>query len=290
MRSGLLLLFMLDPNQTKSMSSVENICGRLWSQYYPDKLSGGYKYKLLYPLIKSGVIEFYGNGQVGLSPSSILIGSKNTLICNVPKKYLEEFQLQATSYFDGSLLVLDRHQLVLDKFIGTGVPIAKFNFSNTLSQLSSLDTIIRSWTQISIIDTNSLLFLNEGNKWVDLQGNLLTGVYRVGSEAFAQRLIFMGNDEWRIIPTERMNIDAFSVARIWARAKMGCQKYFHYDVDRCQVNITDIFFPLFIERLLFINTILNSDFLPCVGTGPYYINKHDFKKLNYLLLNKTNFK
>ena len=86
-QKGLLDWLWLEPNLLRPLSNIENVCIKLYEQYFPNQNSRNAKYQVFYPLLKYGRIEFYGNKNFGLSPSCALMTNKRVLFSNIPLNF-----------------------------------------------------------------------------------------------------------------------------------------------------------------------------------------------------------
>src|SRR5687768_15783123 len=89
LQTGLWQWFSLTPDDYRSYQAIDAICNRLYEQHHPDTSPKEARYQIFYPLIRYGIIEFYGNNQFALSPTTILESEASVLFLHVPNVALE---------------------------------------------------------------------------------------------------------------------------------------------------------------------------------------------------------
>ncbi len=287
LQKGLLSWFWLDPNQIKKYNVIENICVKLYQQYYYDQNPQKAKYEIFHPLIKFGVLEFYGDKSYGLSPSCALYSNSSILLINVPLEILQSNTYTFT-YNNPNLgiIVIKNSAKAIFELSNFSIPVSNFILSNSLKKLSSFKSIINGWIDDTVLNSKTFDLFNENFKWAKNEFKYKSNLYKKSSESYAQRTIKTSNDKWKIVPSRDSNIDAFNLAVIWNQLQNNWPLEIKYIEKENKIIITNNFFPLIIERLLFINTLLQFDNGVNVFKREYFINKSDFNILNKQFENK----
>jgi hypothetical protein len=287
LQEGLIHWFSLDPASLKSLRNIENICTNLFQQYFPLEKPERAKYKIFYPLIKYGIIEFYGNNSFALSPSCALHNNELVLFINVST--LDSIEKDSESY-NTNYSSLKLYKNTEDKFSLLNrmtIPYNKFLLSKSLLIFPSIKSIINSWTDEVIHNSNDHYFLNANNKWVPCTYPLPIGVHRKSKEVYSQRILKLAG-KWKCIPSRENNIDAFNYAVVWGQIQNGWDTGINYFPLNDTLVVHNTFFPIILERLLYINTLLESKPQIEMSNRQYFINQKDFKLLNALFENKIN--
>lgn len=283
MQEGLINWFRLIPDQLKSISAVENVCLKIWNQHMSDSPVIHPRHSLLSPLIRFGIVECYSNGQYGLSPSTVLVGNKNILLCNIPSCFSQNINDKIEDFGNNSLVVIDRGKITLNTFIKSGIPVRKFDLYSLLSSILPLTTIMNSWTATIMIDGAKLFYLNENTEWTQRVGEWPIGIYKLGNESYSQKCVLLEDNNWRLIPSRKENIDAYNIAKMWLSIVRSEDIGVKYDATKYRITIDNKFFPFLIERLLFINSMINSNHLESVWDRQYSLRHGEMKILKTIL-------
>lgn len=287
-QSGLLKWMTTNSRKTRSMASIDNVCKKVYEQYCDPQHLKNSKYKLFYPLIKYGVVEFYGEDRFGLSSSSIVSKNDIFLFCNIPKR--EYVNLSKSLIYESELgIVLFKNTLEVRSFVKQiGIPESKFSLKDALMRIGSLNLIIETWKDDEIYAQEKLFFFNSITGW-GLTENGQIGVYKKGAESFANRVLKVSDNSWKKIPTRAENIDAFNLAVLWAQINSNKHVGVKYSLKDELLVVDNIYFPLIISRLLFINSLFMTKGNSRSFENCYFINNDEFKVLNNLLKNKIAF-
>lgn len=287
LQRGLLNWFWLDPNQIKKYNSIENISMKLFEQYFHDQNPQKAKYEIFHPLLKYGVIEFYGDKSYGLSPSCALYSNSNILLINIP---LEIFHSNVFifTYENPSLgiIVIKNSAKAILELRNLSLPVSNFILSNSLKKLSTFQSIINGWVDDTVLNSKDFDLFNENFNWVKNEARYKSNLYKKSPESYAQRTIKLSNGKWKIVPSRDSNIDAFNLAVVWNQLQNRWPLEIKYIEKENKIIINNQFFPLILERLLFINTLLQFDNRINVFKREYFINKSDFNILNKQFENK----
>ncbi len=286
-QKGLLDSLWLDPKQLKPFSHFENISVKLFEQYFPNQNPKNAKYQVFYPLLRCGTIEFYGNKNYGLSPSCALFSNTRVLFTNIPSS-LRSCLTISSDYCNSNfgIEVVKNWSDSNEELKQLNIPFSNFLLSNCLNKISSLETIINTWSEDKVIDSSHYYFFNSFNNWVTSKTKYKTGLYKKSSESYAQKTLKISENNWKIIPSKDYNIDAFSVAVIWNQIQNGWNIGIKYLEGEKKLILNNYYFPIIIERLLFINTLLEFNNNDDILKREYFITKEDFNILNGLFSHK----
>ena len=290
LQQGLLDWFWFEPNQLKSFNQIENVCFKLYEQYFPQNNVQNAKYEIFYPLIKYGVVEFYGNNKFGLSPSCALHINKFSILCNIPSGVTDRINGMPTYSNNLGIQVFENCAAIDLVIKELNIPNSKFIFSDSLREISSFEKIIDSWIEDRIIDSTNYYLFNANNKWSRSDKNIINGVYKKSEENYSQRTVKISQNKWKVVPSREQNIEGFNIAVVWSQIHNCWNIGIEYFPNDKKLIVKNIYFPLIIHRLLFINTMLESvqDF--DIFRNQYFINHQDFNTLNRLFNNKIEIK
>lgn len=291
LQKGLLDWFWLDSNQLKAYSSIENTSIKLFEQYFPNLDVIKAKYEIFYPLLKYGVLEFYGNKKFGLSPSSALFTDTHILLINIPlNRKNSHHTLYDYCNSNLGIEVLKNSPTSIADLKKLNIPHSKFILSMCLIRIASFESIIYNWVDDKVIDSNNFYLFNDNYKWIKSKFNYKKGVYKKSSENYAQRVVKLSEYNWKIIPSRDYNIDAFNIAVIYSQIQNNWDIGLKYYEMENKLVISNNYFPIIIERLLFINTLLELNENINVFNRQYFIKKTDFNILNKLFAYKIDSK
>ncbi len=284
LQSAILEWFWYEQDKYKTNSQIEKRCKELFQQFYPNHPVSNAKYQLFYPLVRYGMIEFYGAGKFALSPTCALVSTNFILLINLPtilRQSLDEIN-SSSDPFLGYVRYPFSKQL-LQAIKNKKINCAEFDMGILLRKLPSLASLIKTWEKENVIDPTAFLFFDR--KWVRYPGETNLGVFKKSDLAYSQRVCRVGPDEWRVIPEQTQHIDAFSIAVLWS--KTYCTKTIRasYITKTSKLVITETFFPLAVERLLTINTMLNKIDSSAITKRNYHVNQQHFRLLNHFLSN-----
>ena len=284
LQKGIWQWFALDPANSRSFTAVNKMCTQLYSQYRPDQPGKNARYHLLYPLLRYGIIEFYGDNRLALSPTAILEGDHGVLFLNVPG--VESALVKETQFFSLTGLSGYPKSSAVRSFIKeTGIPLSTFCLRESLGCFPNLDTVVKEWPEIPLLDHERCYHFNESNSWqLVIPGK--KGIYKRSAEPYVQKMLLFGPDQWKVVPKPEQHIDAFSIAWLWSKLQNGQTMEVTYLPKTQLLTVHTPFFPLLIERLLFVHTLLNRKDLIDPLMRQYFITPDEFKILNHLFLNR----
>lgn len=264
------------------------MCIGLYKQYLQEnseKPAAGAKYDLFYPLVKRGLVEFYGENKFKISPSCALYSDKYLLICNVP--FFLHHKIKETALYDDlGIKVYHKSRTLLNFLKDNVIPNSKFELWRCLKAIPSFETIIHSWADDIVIDSTTYYFLNKKNTWDNNSLKPSIGIFKKSSEVYATRTFKLSENQWKYIPLNEYNIDGFNIAATIGQIKNNWNLEIRYYVNEANICINSIFFPILIERFLFLNTLLEGRDCVDISKRCYFIKQKDFDILNKLFDNK----
>ncbi|OQP62905.1 hypothetical protein A3860_26720 [Niastella vici] len=285
LQEGLLNWFRYSPTELKSFYSINKLCRSISQRYSTTGYLNNVVYKLLYPLIKIGLIEFYGDGKFRLSPTSILFNQHFLLACCAPESIREKIGVASVTEPFSGIAIYAYSDRVLRGFMNQGIPCNHFNLGSILSKILPLQQIIKEWEDddIEAIGIAELCYWGEGNIWIKKDDYPKCGVFRNGNENYNKKLLRINNHQWKRIPEAKDNIDAFSLAVLFGKIYNNYNIGLSYVASEQVLSVNNQYFPLSLERLLFINTLLSGHSGADGYLGKYFINQKDVEVLNNLL-------
>src|SRR5260221_5283548 len=140
LQKGLIEWFQIVPTDKKSWGQINMGCKKLYHQYHPEEDPSFAKNKIFYPLLRLGLIEFYGSGTYGLAPSCCLVGKSHLVFINTPSSILGSQHIRASQL--NSIIITDRTTETLKISKENNIPIIDFNLSTALYRIHSFESII----------------------------------------------------------------------------------------------------------------------------------------------------
>lgn len=284
LQKGLWQWFALDPANSRSFTAVNAVCTQLYSQYRPDQRGKYARYQLLYPLLRYGIIEFYGDNRLALSPSAILEGEHGVVFLHVPgvEATLDK---EAPLFSFPGLSVYSKSSAVRSVMKEAELPITTFHFRESLNRFPAFDTVVKAWQDISLLELERCYYFNDGNTW-QLVAPVKKGIYKRSAEPYVQKMLLLGTDQWKVIPKPEQHIDAFSIAWLWSKLQNDRTLEVTYCLKTQLLTVHTPFFPVLIERLMFVHTLVNSKYKIDPFKRQYFMVPDEFKTLNQLFQNR----
>lgn len=272
-QEGIVKWFLVDPCSAKTEQSVRTVCKQLVSAGTAEAARLSEKYHIIYPLLKLGVVEFYGK-EYSLSPSVALQKGNIMLLCNVP--FQGEAPPDDQCLFDSGLgiQVYKINKQLISFLKAMNVPVRKFDVSSLLSG-TSLDKIVAKFPAAKVLDSTGFYYLNESNKYQ--QGwEMREGIYKANKELYTPRLLMRGENDWCRLANNWIDLP---MAVLWCKIKHKHVLDIQYDPSKRTLFLNREYFPLVLERLLVINTLLEGQRYNYMSRS-YQVNKHQFNTIN----------
>lgn len=277
--------FWTDPQKTRSFTALENVCINLYAQFFSNALSKDAKYVILYPLIRYGVLEFYGNNQYGLAPASALIAGKWVMVCNGPAVLAGNQEYKCVYDSELGLALYEKTPALLKILQQHHFACPTFYLSDLLNKIN-LNSVVHSWEDNKVVNPINYYFFGSHFSWQPTNNFQRKGIYKKNKENYAQRVLLVDENTWKTIPMRKDHPDGFSIAAFWGFLQSGVDLGVSYYKNQEKLVIAHPLFPLLIERLLFINTLFKSEFHPSLFKRHYYISQKDFLILNKIFNNR----
>ena len=284
-QQGIIDWLWFEPDARKTGGQMDHVCGKLYVQYFPNANPRNGRYSVLYPLIRRGVIEFYGNDRYGLAPSCGIGSDKSILFINIPDEALPEMIDGELQQYPG-IYRCNRKLSLIKLAKSRGIPVSYFSLADSLQKFALFDQIIQSWADYSVIDSSAFLTLTPSLDWEIDHIQPEMGILRTSKDLFATRLIRISRSVWKRIPNWSQNVDAFNMAVMWTMIKGNWDLKVNYDRNCRKLTVYNRFFPLIIERILTINTLLQDNQEVNLLEREYYLDTRDFKALQHLFKGK----
>jgi len=254
-RRLLLKWFKAQGNKIHTRHKIRLLCQELNSQFnlgIPDKSSF---YVLFEPLLRIGLMDYYGNGKYFLT-SSVLLLYPNTIIgINITdelKAKLVDEQIAFNKASFGIIrLSISNLKQIQNISIDFNVPLEHPSDVYLFTQLPDLGHTIKLWKKEKLFETTNFQYYTNGS-WKSNEGNM--GIYRSAEEAYAKRLFFDGQGNWYLIPRAD-NPDAFNIAASYSSVVNNWDLGICYHKEKQRLEIENIYFPILLDRLLFKYTI-----------------------------------
>lgn len=235
------------------------------------------KYVPLYDLLRYGLIELIEENTYGLSPSAMIGSADYILGINEPK-------------FDDNSITerfLGLHVLKKSMFNGESDTIQPFDFKNSLMAIPNIKNIIsssfREWA--GEVENGVAIECYTTNGWRN--SKITDGTFfkiRFGSNQFLFKHI-VKLSTGRYFEFERAEFEKYNFAVMMH----SINEYPHirglvYNSASQTLDTTAFGFPIIIERLLFINHILETGKISL--KKQYHLSEQDFRYLNKIFHNK----
>lgn len=212
-------------------------------------------FKIFYPLVRYGLIEFCGDSSYTLSNPILLFYSDNKAVgINLNSVQIEKLKNMSKPY------TIDKFEIV--RFTATEKELVAFsnevdiNFSkpNITEYLNNFPKIKNVITDFDKVYTSDLFeyFDIESRKWVKNR-NESFGLFKNSENA--QKYYFVENNETFSIPSNAQNPDARPIVESY----IYCKNYtFRYDLQKKELNVGNINLPILIERILRIASLAET--------------------------------
>lgn len=270
------------------INKIRIVCKNIRNQS-GDFENKNYLYHYLFPLVRIGLIEFFGEGQYKLSPPSLLHYKDKLVSINLNHHQLEELdETIINSRFHRSIVYHDTQYL---KNIETeiGMKSVKPNIQILFQQIPTIKKIIDSYEDVQIHETKGFMFLNNNFNWSANFTPSLLGCFRGGENVATNRYLKVDKNEWKRIPSRRYNPDSFNWAYCYGRLLNEFSLGIEYNSSTKILNIKNIYFPIILERLLWLNSLneIESNVVRNPGEVIFKnVSQTKFNLLNKIFLNQ----
>lgn len=288
---GILHWFHFETDKLRSYQSIVKTCRRTLWPVIDDKKAKYTIYDTFYPLLRWGLVEYYGNYRFRLSPTAGIFNSNKILVFNPPSIANEALlSLQLPQHLPG-ILSFRYSSEVVTSCKAYNIPLKKFDLSQCLYLVPSIGKLIRSWEKEQIVDTLGYLLFNEHSLWVKTTQQLIvTGVYKKSDKNFAGKVIKLSDEDWKTVPDRKQQLDGFALAVLLSRIQNGHDLAIHYLKKEELLVVNTHFFPIILERLLSMNTLLSLNTQADVAKRIYHLDNKSFVRLNTIFHNAIQIK
>lgn len=287
LQQGLLYWFRMSNPVSKSYASIENICINLCKPYFttetsPADLAAFARSNIFFPLLRSGIVEFYGDGKYAIAPSACNYNQAFVAGCNLPATIKEDFNADLEYDSLRGIAIYRRSGALLHAIDAASIPCQAFLFRTIAGKIPSLGKVVSLWEDDVFIDGSGYQQFVPGEGWRRCAEPVNTGVFRKSDKVYSQRVVKTGDYRWKLVPSRTINPDAMNIAVSWAAT--GTISGLAFNSRDLLLSIKNNAFPLLIERILAINSLLHGYFLH--DERRYLMTLAEFNQLNNILGNK----
>jgi hypothetical protein len=234
--------------ETRNLNQIRVATKNLLASYeYETKSS---LFKIFYPLVRYGLIEFCGNGTYKVSNAILLFFPENKVVginFNLQQKEMlkNSFHTYTIDLFD--IIRFTANEKMLQNFSQeTNIQLSKPNISEYLSNFPKIKKCI---TSINGFEQTYLSNFEEkydikNRKWIKGSDDDF-GLFRNSENA--QRYYFIENGFTYSLPSDSKNPDARPIIESYIYCKNHIFKYY---LQKKELNFGNITLPVLIERVL----------------------------------------
>ncbi len=250
--TGIYNWFAKEPLRLRSLSAIDQRCHNL-SAPAADLYEA--RSRFFTPLLRCGVIEFYGAGQFGLAPTCAIRSGRQLLLINGYPELRLALQAEADPIFPGISRAANFSRQI-QVFQQYQIPYYEFSLATFWRGLPPPAAVIKQWPLTIIDDLNGFEYFDQ--QWKPVRGLGGPGVYRRSANAYAERYYKTGEGCWHILPKLSDNIDAFNQAVLLDKIQNQRLMDIVYTPNLARLKIGMFQFPIIAERLLLLHTLLNQ--------------------------------
>ena len=212
-------------------------------------------FKIFYPLVRYGLIEFCGDDTYTLSNPILLFYPDNKAVgVNLNsiqiEKLKERFHIHSIDQFGIVRFKASEKELVTFSN-EIDINFSKPNIADYLSNFPKIGNVISNFETASTMFF-AQYFNIDNIKWEDNK-NQAFGLFR--NSEIAQKYYFIENNETYSIPSLTQNPDARPIVETYIYCK---QKSFKYNSNTKELNVGNINLPILIERLLRLASLFDT--------------------------------
>lgn len=283
-QAGLFSWFRYDPESFRSFETIERVCIKAFEPGEEDPVFKYAVYNIFYPLLRWGVVEFYGDNRFRISPPAVLKYNNRVLVCHPTEQMERQLVHHRLESGRPGISVYENCKEVQAFCNASGIAIRRFEICGLLSNTHSLEQVILSWQDDQVIDITGYIAIDQSHSHgVGRQTETPYTIYKKSDKAYAARTIQMQKGLWKIIPDRKSQIDAFAIARLLCRIYNGDKLLVTYNEEKQVVSVREYSFPIVLERLLSINTMLSENRYADLPGRVYHLERGAFLFLNQIL-------
>jgi hypothetical protein len=206
-------------------------------------------YRIFMPLFRMGMVEFIGNGQYQLSPTTLLTTADGRATAINPGPILKRRLKTEYSATEPLYNILSFHCILpqLQRLARQHqVPVMQCKISAILARFPDVGSVVRHWKPVPIVFPVKYFYHPLTYKWIDEP--LSFGIFRHSDSAHTHYFLDP-EGTIRPIPFAELNPDGFAVAAAWQAALMNRHNLF-YEPAIHELKITRLRLPALLERVL----------------------------------------
>lgn len=213
--------------------------------------------KLLYPLLRLGLVEFIGEGRYqATSPLLIFYPKKQVIVglnlSNEQKNRLTEKEFDEDSYgiirFKGEIDDAKSIAILLECTLDI------YTQENSLANFPSIKSVVLSFNDDILFKSNWLFYNLSTYKWSS--GNKGFGICKGGEDSYVY-FIKLSEKDFRKIPSEKYNPEGRILAECYQQI-YEAGSLFHYDEEKRTLTFNQTRIPILVERILRKSSLYNK--------------------------------
>ena len=281
LQAGLFSWFLYDSENFRSYETIERICRKAFAPADADKDDKPTVYDIFYPLLRWGVVEFYGDNRFRVSPPAALGNKDRVLVCHSSAQMDRRLANHRLKPEILGLALFENCVEVQSSCKESNIAIRKIDIPWLLSKIHPLEQIILSWADDVVIDSTGYIAIGQCSP---LRENRQTApaytIYKKSNKVYSANTIHTRDGVWKIMPDRKLQIDALSTAVLFCKIYNGLKIKVTYNEEKQVVSIQEFYFPILLERLLFINTMLSDNSSADIPGRAYHLEIGAFRSLN----------
>ena len=272
-----------------SLTKIKFICRELNEQFDLQLATKDAYYRIALPLIRLGLIDFYGLNRMALAPSTFLINAENVIGINIPDRLNKTLKKENIEGYVGEFEMMRfpiKYRSTIQKIaIENHCPIKPTNQQGILKKLPSLKKVALTLldSKIMLLEIANFEYLSFNEGWT--KSSQLPGIYRATKDVFSNRYFFDGKDWFAFDSTQ--NPDTFNILACYTYLLNDWDLGISYCAQTKKLIVKQIYFPILLSRLLFLCTANNQEISVAINKGIYSnISRRIFLDLNRILAQK----
>ncbi len=282
----LLKWFRHNSSEVHKLPKIRVVCKNI-CKLLGDEANSSYLYLFLYPLVRMGLVEFYSSGTFTLSPSTLILDNRKIIAVNLNDLILEKIKgTIVQKHWLSSITIHDIKYLKEIEQI-SNQKATRLKISSLFQKLSSLDKIISNFREVQIVDEGGFLRYKDHN-WEPKYNNQIPGCFKATDNVAAKRYLRLNQNTWRTIPHHVDTPDGFNLAYCYSLILNNSPIGVAYAKSTKTLTITNIHFPIIIERLLWLTCLHDLSKIQKNKQSTRFrdINFKQLNSLNKFFLNK----
>lgn len=205
-------------------------------------------YKLLYPLLKRGFVEFIGDGKYQISSSVIIFYPKNSIAVGINITDQQKESLNDITYKEdvfGNIRFSIKHNDIEQLCKNIGCYYMVYRKKTPLVHFPSIKESISKFEEVNLIFENIQFYDFYKNKWV--YDNKNNGIFRITAEGHIFYL--KAKEQVFKIPSNNTNPEGWLLSECF---QISCERndFFCYDRKTRLLTVNKLNLPILVERIL----------------------------------------